>query len=129
MVPLFLNNATEKHWIFIYKTSSPSKLRFAQQYILGKWLYNVTKGVDCDYSVLKSSVGCSKVCGNDCPRSVQSGDVVAEWSGKPLSAIICLMKWGATAGTSQLKAKDPSGTPPRRKQGNARKGSGVVMGD
>ncbi len=78
-----------------YKTSSP-KLRFAWKCILGKWLDNVTKGIGRVYSVLKSSVCCSKVCGNDRPRrSFQSGYVIAEQGVKPLSGIICLMKWGA----------------------------------
>ncbi len=74
----------------------PGKLRFAQKCINGKWLYYVTKGVGSVYSVLKSSTGCLKVCGNDCARrSVQSGHMVAECVVKPLFAIICLMKRGA----------------------------------
>ncbi len=37
-----------------------------------------------------------KVCGNDyLRRSVQSGHMVAERGVKPLSTIICLMKWDA----------------------------------
>ncbi len=72
------------------ETSSPTKLCFAQKCILGEWLYNVTKGVS------KSSVGCSKVCENNSPRwSVPSCHMAAECGIKPLSAIICLMKWGA----------------------------------
>ncbi len=56
----------------------------------------VTKGVGCVYSVSKSSIGCSKVCRNDyLRRSVQSDHMVAEGYVKPLSAIICLTKWGA----------------------------------
>ncbi len=71
-------------------------LRFAQKCILGEWLYNVTKGICRVFSVSKSSIGCWKVCGNDClRRSVQSGHMVAEVDVKSLSAIICLMKWGA----------------------------------
>ncbi len=62
----------EKLWLHFYKfTSSPLKLRFPQNCILGEWLYNVTKGVGRVYSVSKKSVGCSKVCGNgskmECP--------------------------------------------------------------
>ncbi len=68
----------------LWRTSSPGKLRFAQKCILGEWLYNVTKGVGRVYSVSKSSIGCSKVWGNDFQCGV-----------KPLSGIICLIKWGA----------------------------------
>ncbi len=76
-------------------TSSPAKLRFAQKCILGEWLYNVTKGIGRVCSVLKRSIGCWKMCGNDCLRwCVQSGYMVAEGGVKPLFAIICLMKWG-----------------------------------
>ncbi len=81
---------------FYKMTSSPSKLRFAQKCIFGKWLCNVTKSIGRVYSVLKSSASSSKVCGNDCPRrSVQSGHMVVERGVTPLSAIIYLMKWGA----------------------------------
>ncbi len=88
-----LSKLLDKFYII---TSSPGKLHFAQKCILGEWLYNVTKGIGCVCSVSKSSIGCWKVCGNDRLRcSVQSGHMVAEGSVKPLSVIICLMKWGA----------------------------------
>ncbi len=87
--------ATEKRWIFIYDGSA-GKLCFAQKCILGDWLYNFIKVVGRVYSASKSSVRCSKVCWNDRPIwSVQSGQMVTECGVKPLSAIICLMKWGA----------------------------------
>ncbi len=70
---------------FYRKTSSPGKLCFARKCILREWLYNVTKGVGRVYSVSKISVGCWKVCGNDCRRSsVQSVHMVAERGVKPL---------------------------------------------
>ncbi len=82
-------------WLYI-NTSSPGKLSFAQKCILGKWLCNVTKGVGRVCNVFKSSAGCSKVCGNDYLKgSVRSGHMVTDCGVKPLSAIICLMKWGA----------------------------------
>ncbi len=87
---------TESTSPFLYITSNPAKLHFARKCIPGEWLYNVTKGVGCVHSVSENSVGCSNVCGNNCPRwSVQSGHMVAECGVKPLSAIICLMKWRA----------------------------------
>ncbi len=90
--------------IYMY-TSSPGKLRFARKRILGKWLYNVTKGVGCVCSVSKRYAGCLKVCGNDFLKgSVPSGYMVAECGVKPLSAITCLMKWGAL----QLPILSPS---------------------
>ncbi len=72
---------SKSSYIFIKATSSPGKLRFVWKCIRGEWLYNIPKGVGCVYSVSKRSVGCSKVCENDCQHGV-----------KPLSAIICLMK-------------------------------------
>ncbi len=80
----------------LYSTSSPGKLRFASKCILNEWLYNVTKGIGRVHNVSESSIGSWKVCGNDYLRqSVQSGHMVAEGGVKPLSAIICLMKWGS----------------------------------
>ncbi len=101
IVPTFMVILIEFVWLtapidLVVNTSSPGKLRFAQKCILDEWLYNVIKGVGRVYSVSKSSIGCWKMCGNDCLRwSVQSGYMVAEVGVKPLSAIICLMKWGA----------------------------------
>ncbi len=90
--PLTKNNNSPPPKKYI-ETSSPGKLRFARKCIPGEWLYNVTKGIGCVYNMSKRSIGCWKVCGNDCMRqSVQSGHMVADGGVKPLSAIICLMK-------------------------------------
>ncbi len=91
-----IGTAIIRDFRILYKTSSRGKLCFAQKCILGKWLYNFTKGIGRVYNLSKNSVSCSKVCGNDClRRSVQSGHMVAERGvKKPLSATICLMEWG-----------------------------------
>ncbi len=82
------------HYILAYILAVPANFVLRDNVpILGEWLYNVTNGVGRVYSVSKSSVCCSKVCGNDCQCGV-----------KPLSATNCLMKWG----TLQLPVLSPN---------------------